>query len=557
MKRPAKSYKAFLAAGFLVLLILGFAGHAFANKKPKFVFVVNEDSNNISAYTVDSNSGALTPVIGSPFAAAGMTPTSVAVDPSGKFAYVATRCLSNVSCLNGTVSAYTIDGTMGALALIAGSTLTAGTIPDSVVVDPSGKFVYLTNNCVGVIPSCDGNGTVSAYTIDKTTGALTQVPGSPFAAGANTFSVAVDPSSKFAYVANVCTNLSPGCVGSGTVSAYTIDSTTGALTLVLGSPFAAGNQTSSVAVDPSGKYSYAANDFGTISAYTIDSTTGALTPIPGSPFAASGITPVSVGVDPSGKFAYVANYCGVGLCSQGTVSAYTINATTGALTAAPGSPLAAGTAPNTVAVDPSGKFVYVTNECAVNFCASGIGSVSAYVINSASGALTPVIGSPFAAGVRPHSLAIAGQSTVPCETFQAKVEIDEDRKTSFRGGGFCRLGKTSDGIDPVSESVEFQVGTFSVTIPAGSFREEGKHTFKFHGWINDVDLKITIDQVDRHDHMDRKDHDKRKDHDEGNDYLFTAEGRGHILSGVSNPVAVGLTIGDDEGSTTVNADIDK
>src|SRR4029077_16358835 len=337
--------------------------------------------------------------------AAGMTPTSVAVDPSGKFAYVATRCLSNVSCLNGTVSAYTIDGTMGALALIAGSTLTAGTIPDSVVVDPSGKFVYLTNNCVGVIPSCDGNGTVSAYTIDKTTGALTQVPGSPFAAGANTFSVAVDPSSKLASVANVCPNRSPGCVGSGTVSAYTIDSTTGALTLVLGSPFAAGNQTSSVAVDPSGKYSYAANDFGTISAYTIDSTTGALTPIPGSPFAASGITPVSVGVDPSGKFAYVANYCGVGLCSQGTVSAYTINATTGALTAAPGSPLAAGTAPNTVAVDPSGKFVYVTNECAVNFCASGIGSVSAYVINSASGALTPVIGSPFAAGVRPHSLA--------------------------------------------------------------------------------------------------------------------------------------------------------
>src|SRR4029077_7757317 len=197
------------------------------------------------------------------------------------------------------------------------------------------------------------------------------------------------------------------------------------------------------------------------------------------------------------------------------------------------------------------------NECAVNFCASGIGSVSAYVINSASGALTPVIGSPFAAGVRPHSLAISGQSSVPCETFQAKVEIDEDRKTSFRGGGFCRLGKTSDGIDPVSESVKFQVGTFSVTIPAGSFREEGKHTFKFHGWINDVDLKITIDQVDRHDHMDRKDHDKRKDHDEGNDYLFTAEGRGHILSGVSNPVAVGLMIGDDEGSTTVKADIDK
>jgi len=369
--------------------------------------------------------------------------------------------------------------------------------------------------------------------------------------------VTMDPSGKFAYVVNVCTIQSPGCVPPGTVSAYTIDRTTGALTPVLGSPVTAGGNSESLAVNPSGKFAYVANDIGTISAYSIDSNTGALTPIPGSPFAATGITPVWVAVDPSGKFAYVANYCGVGPCSQGTVSAYTINTTTGALTPVPGSPLAAGTAPNTVAVDPSGKFVYVTNECAVNFCASGIGSVSAYAINGASGALSPVSGSPFAAGVRPHSLAIAGQSTVPCETFQAKVEIDEDRKNSFRVGGFCGLGKTSDGIDPVSETVELQVGTFSATIPAGSFKEEGKHTFKFHGWINDADLKITIDQVDRHDHMDRKDHDKGKDHDEGNDYLFTAEGKGHILSGVSNPVAVGLTIGDDEGSTTVKADIDK
>jgi hypothetical protein len=209
-------------------------------------------------------------------------------------------------------------------------------------------------------------------------------------------------------------------------------------------------------------------------------------------------------------------------------------------------------------VDPTGKFVYVTNECAVDFCATGIGSVSAYAINSASGALTPILGSPFAAGVRPKSLAIAGgQSTVPCETFQAKAQIDEDRKTSFRVGGFCKLGATSDGIDPLSETVELQVGTFSATIPAGSFKQRGKHEFEFRGQINDADLRIIIERADRDDRWDRKDHDKRKGPDEGKEYLFTAEGKGHILAGVANPVTVGLTIGDDEGSTTVKADIDR
>ncbi len=78
-------------------------------------------------------------------------------------------------------------------------------IPDSVTVDPSGKFAYVANS---------GSSNVSAYTINATTGALTAVPGSPFAAGTTPVSVTVDPSGKFAYVANS---------GSDTVSAYTID----------------------------------------------------------------------------------------------------------------------------------------------------------------------------------------------------------------------------------------------------------------------------------------------------------------------------------------------
>jgi hypothetical protein len=97
-------------------------------------------------------------------------------------------------------------------------------------VNPSGKFVYVTNG---------SSGNVSAYTINPGTGALTPVAGSPFPAGSEPFSVHVDPSGKFAYVANFSDN---------DVSAYTVDPGTGALTPLAGSPFPAGPGPASIIV---------------------------------------------------------------------------------------------------------------------------------------------------------------------------------------------------------------------------------------------------------------------------------------------------------------------
>jgi len=80
--------------------------------------------------------------------------------------------------------------------------------------------------------------TVSGYSIDAATGALTQFAGSPFAAGTGSVSITVDPSGKLAYVANLSSN---------NVSAYDINANTGVLTALAGSPFAAGTQAFSVA----------------------------------------------------------------------------------------------------------------------------------------------------------------------------------------------------------------------------------------------------------------------------------------------------------------------
>ena len=79
-----------LGAGLTLLLglPLAFANRAFANPTPKFAYVANDQGGNVSAYTINSSTGALRAVAGSPFAA-GVQPTSVTVDPSGQFAYVA------------------------------------------------------------------------------------------------------------------------------------------------------------------------------------------------------------------------------------------------------------------------------------------------------------------------------------------------------------------------------------------------------------------------------------------------------------------------------------
>jgi DNA-binding beta-propeller fold protein YncE len=472
--------------------------------RAQFAYVVNALSNNVSAYSIGSN-GALTPVPGSPFPA-GHTPGKVAVDPTGQFAYVVNG--SNNVPGSGAVSAFSI-GSNGVLTPVPGSPFPAGSSPVSVTVDPTGKFAYVANF----------SNTVSAFSIGSN-GALTPVPGSPFPAGLGPESVAVDPTGKFAYVANISSNVP----GSGTVSAFSIGSN-GVLTPVPGSPFPAGFEPLSVTVDPTGKFAYVANEFSNnVSAYSIGSN-GALTPVPGSPFATIQEDPVSVAVDPTGQFAYVADF-GISSGTNG-VSAYSIGSN-GVLTPVPGSAFATGNGPTSVAVDPTGKFAYV-----VDFqIPSG---VSGYSIGS-NGALTPIPGSPFATGDGPVTIAITPE--VPFAASFAKLEIEARHRPGFELEEFFTLGTNSNGIDPVTENVTLQIGTFSVTIPASSFEQDPNGRFEFEGVINGVSLEVQIAPLGN------------------NIFTFKAEGKGVDLTDLTNPVTVVLTIGTDSGTTAVTAEFE-
>ena len=331
----------------------------------RFAYVANEGSNNISAFSIDSTSGVLTPIAGSPFASIGTAPVTVTVDPNGAFLYVADNTSNDVSV-------YAINNTTGALTS-AGVAIATGKGPSAIAIDPGDHYLYVANLT---------DNTVSAYTLGSTSGLATAVTGSPFAAGGEPLSLKTNPDGNYLYVADFTGK---------DVTVFAIDSTTGALNTIAGSPFGAGAGADSIAIDPAGTFAYVANETAaTISLYSINSSTGALTAVSGSPLSTV-TSPESVAVDPTGRFVYAAN-----VTAKNEIAAYSITPTTGGLTL--GTTIAAGIFPLSVVVDPMGKFVYAANDNSA--------TVSVYSADSVTGALTAVAGSPFPAGSGARSIAI-------------------------------------------------------------------------------------------------------------------------------------------------------
>jgi len=295
--------------------------------KPQFLYAAN--GRSISAYRINASTGALTDVPGSPFADQG-GPRFLAVNPSVTLAYVA-----NVT--GGTVSVYRVNTTTGALTEITGSPFAAGSQPYVVKVSADGTMVYVGNWMSQAF---------TPYRIAPPTGAITPATGdngnsiSHLADYLPAPNATVSPAGPFAY----------WLVNDG-IEAFRIDAANGSNHEIPGTKIA-NPDAKSITINPEGALAYVTeqhlNDTGDVLAYRLNATTGALTPVPSNPVATGLHNPISVAVNPTGTFAYVANQ-GYGF-AKGTISAYRINATTGALTEVPGSPFATGTRPAFVTV---------------------------------------------------------------------------------------------------------------------------------------------------------------------------------------------------------------
>ena len=130
----------------------------------RYAYVANQTAGTISAFSIDSANGFLTPVAGSPFASAGTAPVALAVDPDGAFLYVA----NNTS---NSVGVFAINDATGALT-VTDFAVVAGISPAALCVDPTGRYFYVANS---------GANTVSAFAVQN--GIATPVFGSRFAVG--------------------------------------------------------------------------------------------------------------------------------------------------------------------------------------------------------------------------------------------------------------------------------------------------------------------------------------------------------------------------------------
>jgi 6-phosphogluconolactonase (cycloisomerase 2 family) len=297
-----------------LLLTTALALSSAAQAQSNYVYVNNQaTSNTISAYSV-SSSGALTAVPGSPFLTGGRG--------------------ANVNC-------YGLD---------------------RIVISAPNNLLFVTNTL---------DLTISALQINPASGSLTAVAGSPFASGLTLdacqgISLAATPDGKFLMASS-----------NGQIQTFSI-AAGGALSLAATTPNCCTPMVS-MKISPNGLFLATSNQT-SASVFTVNTTTGALTPVLGSPFPKTG-TGTLAGLD--------FNSCGNNLLFGGEATAtstiadaWTV-AASGALTAVPGSPFhsVSGTNSNVVLLSPDNTRLFESNQLS--------NSVNSFTVN-ANGSLTNI-----------------------------------------------------------------------------------------------------------------------------------------------------------------------
>jgi 6-phosphogluconolactonase (cycloisomerase 2 family) len=199
------------------------------------LYIANSGSNDISAFEIDGFSGSLRSVVGSPFPSNGNV-SSLAFGAGDAFQYppgtsngtagykgllyAANASGDTASIMGFSIHPYIGDGNDGALTALPGFPYDLPSC-NYIVADQTGAYLYATAGT-----------NVFGFSIDKQTGALSPLPGSPVAVGATADSVSIDPANQFLYVTNR---------SAGKVTGFKLNAATGELTPMSASPFPAGN----------------------------------------------------------------------------------------------------------------------------------------------------------------------------------------------------------------------------------------------------------------------------------------------------------------------------
>ncbi len=357
------------------------------------------------------------------------------------------------------------------------ATVVVGNSPYGVAITPDGTRAYVVNSFDGTVSVID----TSTNTVVATVGGLASTP----------YGVAITPDGTVAYVTNT---------GSNTVSV--IDTSTNTVVAGVG----VGSSPYGVAITPDGTHAYVAN-VGSNTVSVIKTSTNTVVSTVG-----VGTYPYGVAITPDGTRAYVTN--------QGGTTVSVIDTSTNTVVAAVTVP----TYPSAVAITPDGSSAYVTNG----------NSTTVAVIDTSTNTVVASVG----VGLAPLGMAITPAPRVPFSAFSAELQLLTGKVPAFDLEARFTLGAGSDGINPLTEPVTLAVGSYTVTLPAGSFHEVrlGSLTgYLYVGSINKVLLNLQIVPAG------------------DNSYAFDAAGVPVALTGSTSAVPITLTLGNDTGTTTVTA----
>ena len=272
-----------------------------ADPQGRFLYALNFGASSgggpigtpgIAELQISRQTGALARVTGSPMAFPARRSGTLAIDKSGRFLYQPNA---------GVFDIYAIDQSTGLLTKTAGSS--AASIGDFTTVSPDGRFLLNASDTMVEALSIDGAGNLTVASPPVLTGG---------AAIGTAGQLIVSLDNKFLYVLN-----------QGSIGIFNIGSA-GALTPVIGSPFATDQGESGFSITPDGKHLYIAfqqSSINFVKGFSFDPTANTLTPIPGAVISDNALT---VTVDGSGKFAYITE--------AGKLSTFSIDPTTGNLT---------------------------------------------------------------------------------------------------------------------------------------------------------------------------------------------------------------------------------
>ncbi|MGA2416783.1 MAG: beta-propeller fold lactonase family protein [Candidatus Sulfotelmatobacter sp.] len=275
---------------------------ALAVAQGKFLYMADGSAQKMFAYSIDANTGIISALSGSPFAAsylaglpmANVPLLSMVTNPTGTVLLIADQT-------NSLIYSFTIDATTGALTAATGSPFPSLIKPSNLATDGLGRFLYVTQGDI------NGQGqSMAVFSLDGTTGSLTD--GAQMAL--NMWTVVGDPAGKFMFGAD-------GEVGTKPPSnaldehlyTFSINANTGVLTQVASTVTV--NAPTAAIVHPTGSFVYvfgidpSLNFDAPVEGFALNDTTGALTALQGSPFSVFGTNPYDGQLDPTGAYLFV------------------------------------------------------------------------------------------------------------------------------------------------------------------------------------------------------------------------------------------------------------